>query len=292
MLELAHDDSPPAARLSRRDLFAGGGGLLASALMAPGLAHASPPPTGAGPQDAWLQDPQRRYENFLRTTGDLSGRISPQWWRGVYLGVVPGGQPRILFRLEGCEMKRLYRRSATECDVEYRLFTSFNDPDTNEPLSGKSWLNPYTQKQVVVEPNIGSADTTIRLTDRGITETSRKGGFEGVIHLDWAAQESKVLMAGSKDRPESTPAPTGEYASHWLDRNAARDFAAPRLDMQFTSTFIMFFRKFLDMAPGSGLTIWHASGFKATSVETLPEAYLRELRKHRPELREGLQEKA
>jgi hypothetical protein len=46
------------------------------------------------------------------------------------------------------------------------------------------------------------------------------------------------------------------------------------------------------MAPGSGLTIWHASGFKATSVETLPEAYLRELRKHRPELREWLQEKA
>lgn len=287
MLDLG-DDATDAARLSRRDLLAGTSGVLASTLMAPGLAQAAGTPAAGGLQDAWLQIPQRRFDNFLRVAGDLSGRISPQWWQGVYLGVVPGSQPRILFRLEGCEMKRLIRRSATECDVEYRIFTSFNDPETHEPLAGKRWKNPYTQQEVVVEPNIGTTDTTVRLTDRGIVEVPRKGGFEGVVHLVWAAQDSTVLMAGNKDRPDGTPAPTGEYATHWVDREAARDFDAPRLEMKFNSTFIMSFRKFLGMPPGNGLTIWHASGIKARSVDGLPETYLRELWKHRPELRKWL----
>lgn len=275
----------------RRQLLGGAGGLLAGAMMAPGLglAAASAAAMTPGPEeDDWMKDPQKRLENFLRTTGDLSGRVSPQWWRGVYMGVVPGQQPTILFRLEGCEMKRLVRRGPRECEIQYRLFTSFNDPETNEPLSGKRWRNPFTSNEVVVEPNIGSADTVVRLTDRGITETSIKSGYEGVIHLVWAAQENTVLMAGNKERPANTPAPTGEYATHWLDRQAARNFDAPRLEMSFNSTFMMGFRKFLGMPPDHGLSVWHASGIKAKSVEALPESYLRELWKHRPEIRDWL----
>ncbi len=274
----------------RRQLLGGAGGLLAGAMLAPGLALADA--TGAaaapGPEDEWMKDPQKCFENFLRTTGDLSGRVSPQWWRGVYMGVVPGHQPTILFRLEGCEMKRLIRRGPRECEIQYRLFTSFNDPETNEPLSGKRWRNPFTSEDVVVEPNIGSTETVARLTDRGITETGIKNGFEGLIHLVWAAHENTVLMAGNKDRPANTPAPTGEYATHWLDRRAARKFDAPRLEMSFNSTFMMGFRKFLGMPPDKGLSVWHASGIKAKSVETLPENYLRELWKHRPEIRDWL----
>jgi hypothetical protein len=275
----------------RRQLLGGAGGLLAGAMLAPALGLAATPTAAAaatapGPVDDWMNDPQKRLENFLRTTGDLSGRVSPQWWRGVYMGVVPGHQPTILFRLEGCEMKRLVRRGPRECEIQYRLFTSFNDPVTNEPLSGKRWRNPFTSQEVIVEPNIGSSDTVVRLTDRGITETTIKTGFEGVIHLVWAAQENTVLMAGNKDRPANTPAPTGEYATHWLDRRAAAQFDAPRLEMSFNSTFMMGFRKFLGMPADQGLSVWHASGIKAKSVEALPENYLQELWKHRPELRD------
>jgi hypothetical protein len=308
-----HDQDPtrPDAlleALGRRSLLAGAGGLLLGAATWPGLAAAAPAaaavpgvttpagtmpgapadPVAAGQQDPWMRDPQRRYENFLRVTGDLSGRVSPQWWRGVYIGIVPGSQPRVLFRLHGCEMKRLFRRSATECELQYRLFTSFDDPVTGEPLAGKRWLNPYTNQEVVVEPNIGTADTVVRLTDRGVVETARTGGFDALVHLHWAAQDSTVMMSGNKDRPPSTPAPTGEYASHWIDRAAAADFGAPRLEMSFCSTFMWGFRKFLGMPPGSGVTVWHAAGIKARSVDELPEAYLRELWRHRPELREWI----
>jgi hypothetical protein len=269
-------------------LFAGTGALLASAGGFLGAGWSTSGFAAVGENDEWMNDPGRCYENFLRVTGDLSGRVSPQWWRGVYIGIVPGSQPRILFRLQGCEMKRLFRRSATECELQYRLFTSFDDPVTGEPLAGKRWLNPYTNQEVTVEPNIGTADTVVKLTERGIVETPRAGGFEGLIRLQWAAQDSTVIMAGSKDRPANTPAPTGEYASHWIDRRAAADFAAPRLEMNFCSTFMMGFRKFLGMPADGGVTVWHAAGIKARSVDELPEVYLRELWRHRPESRDWI----
>lgn len=274
----------------RRQMLVGAGGLLAGALLAPGPVVADARSAGAAPvvEDGWMKDPQKRFENFLRIAGDLSGRVSPQWWRGVYVGVVPGQQPTILFHLEGCEMKRLVRRGPREYEFQYRLFTSFNDPETNEPLSGKRWRNPFTSEEVVVEPNIGSTETIVRLTDRGITETSVKSGYEGVVSLTWVAQDDTVMMAGNKSRPANTPAPTGEYATHWVDRRAARLFDAPRLEMSFNSTFMMSFRKFLGMPPDKGLSVWHASGIKARSVEALPETYLRELWKHRPEIRDWL----
>jgi hypothetical protein len=58
--------------------------------------------------------------------------------------------------------------------------------------------------------------------------------------------------------------------------------------MNFNSTFMMGFRKFLGMPADSGVTVWHASGIKARAVEELPEVYLRELWRHRPELREWI----
>jgi hypothetical protein len=51
---------------------------------------------------------------------------------------------------------------------------------------------------------------------------------------------------------------------------------------------MMGFRKFLGMPPDSGVTVWHAAGIKARSVDELPEVYLRELWRHRPELREWI----
>ena len=64
----------------RRQLLGGAGGLLAGAMLAPGLGFAAAPAASMtpGPQDDWMKDPQKRFENFLRTTGDLSGRVSPQ----------------------------------------------------------------------------------------------------------------------------------------------------------------------------------------------------------------------
>jgi hypothetical protein len=137
-------DKNPVDSFDRRTMLASAGGWLAGAgallagaggLMGAGWPATANAATSAG--DDWMNDPARRFENFLRVTGDLSGRVSPQWWRGVYMGIVPGSQPRILFRLQGCEMKRLFRRSATECELQYRLFTSFDDPVTGEPLAGK-----------------------------------------------------------------------------------------------------------------------------------------------------------
>ncbi|MXW72580.1 MAG: hypothetical protein F4002_00125, partial [Chromatiales bacterium] len=50
-------------------------------------------------KDPWMLDPHKTFHNFLRSMGDLSGRISPQWWRGAYLAIYEDRAPELLFRL-------------------------------------------------------------------------------------------------------------------------------------------------------------------------------------------------
>ena len=76
-----------------------------------------------------MLDPQKTFHNFLRSMGDLSGRISPQWWRGAYLAIYEDHQPELLFRLEGCEMKRIVDLGGGEYQFQYRIFTTFRDPE-------------------------------------------------------------------------------------------------------------------------------------------------------------------
>jgi len=109
--------------LNRRNLL-----LLAGAVAGPGLAPAAAE-FDSETQDPWMDDPKKSFVNYVRLMGDTSGRLSPQWWRGGYLGVFEDRHPELLFRLESCEMKRCIRRSAHEYEFQYRIFTMFLDPD-------------------------------------------------------------------------------------------------------------------------------------------------------------------
>lgn len=235
-------------------------------------------------QDGWMQDPQQAFHNFLRSQGDLSGRISPQWWRGAYLGIYEDRNPELLFRLEGCEMKRIVDLGDGEYQFQYRIFTLLKDPETNEDLSGKPWRNPITGKELTVEPNISGARRIVTLTERGIVERDEVSGFEAVIHLLWTAQGAYAMHNGYKDRPPNRPIPMKEFATSFLDRAAAADFAAPRLEVRFNSTFVAPFQRWMNMPAGAGIAVWHASGHKARDVESLPAAYLQQMHKYRPEM--------
>ena len=72
----------PTLNVNRRDLMLAGAG----AVVIPGLALGAE----SDPQsdrDPWMDDPQKCFVNYVRLMGDTSGRLSPQWWRGSYMGV-------------------------------------------------------------------------------------------------------------------------------------------------------------------------------------------------------------
>lgn len=239
-------------------------------------------------QDPWMKDPEKAFRNFLRSQGDLSGRISPQWWRGAYLAIYTDRQPELLFRMEGCEMKRIVDLGDDSYQFQYRIFTAFRDPVTNAIANGEEWENPVTGETITVEPNISGADRVVALTDRGVVERDERSGFEAVIHLLWTAQGSYVMHNGYKDRAANRPIPIKEFATSFHDRAAAADFSAPRLEMRFNSTFVAPFQRWMNMPTDAGIAVWHASGHKAKDVESLPEEYLEQMLKYRPEMPEWI----
>jgi len=278
--------------VNRRGLLGAAGlGLLpAIAGMPPAPGFAAELEDSPELQDPWMREPRKAFHNFLRSQGDLSGRISPQWWRGAYLAIYEDRHPELLFRLEGCEMKRIVDIGRGEYQFQYRIFTLFRDPETNEALSGQPWRNPVTGEELTVEPNISGAQRIVSLDERGIVERDENSGFEAVIHLLWTAQGAYAMHNGYKDRPESRPVPMKEFATGFLDRAAAADFAAPRLELRFNSTFVAPFQRWMRMPAGAGIAVWHASGHKARDVENLPSEYLKQMFQHRPEMTDWIGE--
>ncbi|MEM1092542.1 MAG: DUF1838 family protein [Pseudomonadota bacterium] len=235
-------------------------------------------------QDPWMREPEQAFRNFLRVQGDLSGLIAPQWWRGAYLAIYPDRNPELLFRMEGCEMKRIVDLGGGRYEFQYQIFTSMKDPVTNETLNGKRWRNPITGKELTVEPNSSAANRTVSLSDRGIVETREGRDFEAVIHSFWTAQGPFAMHAGFKDRPSKRPLPLKAFATSFFDRAAAADFNAPRLDVRFCTNFIAPFQRWMEMPQDAGHAVWHASGHKARDVASLPESYMKELMAYKPEM--------
>ena len=275
--------------LDRRSLLGAAGlGML------PGIADAMANPDAAAFEDTpdlkdpWMLDPEKSFQNFLRAQGDLSGAISPQWWRGAYLAIYTDRQPELLFRLEGCEMKRIVNLGDGKYQFQYKIFTSVKHPESNETLNGTKWRNPLTDEEHVVEPNISGAERIVSLTDRGIVELSPGNKFEAVIHFMWTAQGPYVMSNGYKDRPANRPIPIKEFATGFHDRAAAADFAAPRLETRFNSTFVAPFQRWMNMPADAGIAVWHASGHKARDVDSLPAEYLEQMFKYRPEMPEWI----
>ena len=275
-------DPTQTTPLNRRDML-----LLAGALAAPGFAPAAAA-FDSQTQDPWMDDPEKSFINYVRLMGDTSGRLSPQWWRGAYLGVFEDRHPEVLFLLESCEMKRCIRVSEHEYEFQLRLFTMFRDPASNDILHGKQWRNPITGKDVVVEPNISGADKTVKLMDGEIFDIVPARGTEMRVNLWWSAQGPYMMCHTYRERPEDRVIPLQDFLTLFGDRAAAADFSAPRLETRFNTTFIAPFQRFMATPTALGHSVWHASGHKAESVATLPSDYRRELARYRPELSEWI----
>ena len=265
---------------NRRDML-----LLAGAAVAPNFV-AGAANTDAESHDSWMDDPEKCFINYARLMGDLSGKISPQWWRGSYMGVFEDRHPEVFFRLESCEMKRYIRRSENEYGLQYRVFTMFLDPVTSEIMHGKRWRNPVTGKQVVVEPNISDAEHVLTFDDDKIVEVIPSRNQKVPTDVWWSAQGPYLMGHVDRERSPKRPIPLRDYLTLFCDRSAAADFDAPRLENRFSISFVSPFQRFMETPTELGISIWHGSGHKAESVASLPSRYKNELMKYRPDLRD------
>ena len=122
-------------------IFAAALALLAAA--APARAAGSLDP--ARPEDALLLN--RKMNCSLE-----DGRAVIHWWKGTMMSRVPGERDRVLFNVQGMNIRQCGSFSDPKRGPGYRSVSRevmlYLDPQTNEVL--KRWKNPWTGEEVEV----------------------------------------------------------------------------------------------------------------------------------------------
>jgi hypothetical protein len=135
----------------------------ASALLAggTGAAHARSPSAGLRGPLYDLTTPEGNVGAFAKISSDLSGKTTHGWYRGVLMGMAPGGPIRDLVGIIGMSSQRLepladgpgWQLLQKECGF-------FTDLATGAVL--ERWTNPYTNE--TVEPfHIANASVSRRI---------------------------------------------------------------------------------------------------------------------------------
>ena len=272
------------ARIGRRAALSLAGSLAGAAAAELGGEALAKSSATAG-DDRWRTDPAQVLRNYMRISGDLSGKVAPFRWHGAYVAVLPDANPRVLFACESCETRKIIVRGPDSYEQWSKVMTVFKDPDTGAILNGTEWKNPFTGQMNKIEPNIigsktlftvGSADTVIgRRLDTDASET---------ITLKWTAIGDKVQLAAQRPYPEKRPIPLAELGTTTVDLAALRDSKPLRIEAVFAAVFLSPWQRFMAMPQQPGHSIWHAVGRKMKGFDELTPEYLEQARIYIPDV--------
>lgn len=106
---------------------------------------------GAAPLD--LKTPEGQIAALRRIQcSEVDGKPVTYYWKGVAFSRVPGEPDRLLFKVEGMNVRHCGPLANAKSDVDFRLVTReillYEDPASGEVL--KTWSNPWTGKTVEV----------------------------------------------------------------------------------------------------------------------------------------------
>lgn len=267
--------------LSRR-AFSLGTGLLALAATTealPGVAG-SPP---AGAPD--LKLPAENLRALVRMTASLEERDVPWWYDGTIFGVVPGENPRPLFKFEGMELYWMRHLPDGAFELTGNTVTFFRDLTSGEWLT--AFRNPYTMAMNPVPPAVqgGGPGRGFNYSVQGIrfSKLLDKLPAEPLV-LDWSFARDMVWLHNWTRYPPGLPPPRWQQQTMFA---AQRDFLDPKLasiPVVFGSTVHMPWLKWMDMGDRPGHLVWHAGGAKLNSIKELPASYRERAQREFPAL--------
>jgi hypothetical protein len=106
---------------------------------------------GAAPLD--LKTPEGQVTALRRIQcSEIDGKPVTYYWKGVAYSRVPGEPDRLLFKVEGMNIRHCGPLANAQSKVDFRLVSReillYEDPATGEVL--KTWSNPWTGKTLEV----------------------------------------------------------------------------------------------------------------------------------------------
>ena len=261
--------------LSRRDLgdVLMGAAVSVGGLIAPGVAYAS-------------QDSDRlskmtmadRVRAFMKAQASLKEEKVIWRTRGVINAYVPGATPIPILRFKGCEQQWIKPISDTKF-VRYNSLINFLcDYETDEILS--EFKNPFTGKTNKVTHYVSRIPEGSEVSDEGVFINIVRQAYPEVyknsqFEMDMAIIEDDISFRGDIKWPaELRQPPSGSMQTFFARYSEVMDRKKTWVPCHFAGHVLMSWYPWMEMPDQPGHMLWHATGYKVRSWDSLPKDYL------------------
>jgi hypothetical protein len=251
--------------------------------MLPALASAAPELKLATTRDALIA--MRKIQCSLK-----DGEVVTWGWNGYAYGHFPGEPDRLLFAVEGMNIRQcgpLKGTAADGKDGSFKMTTReillYEDPKTHEVL--RTWENPWTGKQVkVVHVSNDPVNQRIAATDRA----GRPFELPVVVNAgQWWLTSTVPLYYRNPLGGEYQDYIGGKYQATEMFNffGDVADLASPKVNSANVRIGWVRYSNWLPwmgMGDRAGFIYFHTAGRKLARFEDMPATLLRELRANYP----------
>jgi len=266
--------------MSRRDLGAVlmGAAFSVGALLAPSAARA------AQESDRLSRMARAdRVRAFMKAQGSLVEEKVIWRTRGVIAAYVPGRTPVPILRFKGCEHQWTKPISDTKFLRYNSLINFLCDYETDEiltefknPLTGKTnKINHYVSR-VPEGSEVSEDGVFINIVRQAYPEFYKDSRFD----MDISLIEDDLSFRGEIKWPaELRQPPSGSMQSFFSRYSEVMDQKTSWAPCHFAGHVLMNWYPWMEMPDQPGHMLWHATGYKVRSWESLPKDYMAKVTK-------------
>ncbi len=261
--------------------------ILAGLLLAfaVGTAAAAAP----GPTSPDLKSPEGQLLALRRIQcSEVDGKPVTYYWKGVAYSRVPGEPDRLLFKVEGMNVRHCGPLAGSKSKAEFRLVSReillYEDPVTGEVL--RTWNNPWTGKTVdVVQVANDPVNGNYALLGRDGKPTNLP--FEAIGNQWWLTTGVPLFytnpLGGDYQRYVGGTYHATELFNFFgaVDDlgNRRKDSAESAVSWQRLSLWL----PWMEMGDRTGMLYFHTAGRKLASRDDLSATMKAEIAKNYPE---------
>jgi hypothetical protein len=261
--------------LSRRAL---GEVLAASALSVGAMVGPSTARAAVTPDRVAGLSIRDRVRAFVKAQASLNEEKVIWRTRGVIMAYVPGRTPEPILRFKGCEQQWVKPVSDTKF-VRYNSLINFMcDYETDEIIS--EFKNPFTGKTNKVSHYVSRVPEGMETSEEGvfinIVRQAYPDFYKGSqFDMDIAVIEDDMSFRGEVKWPaELRQPPSGSMQSFFSRYSEIMDPKVKWAHCHFAGHVLMNWYPWMEMPDQPGHMLWHATGYKVRSWDSLPPDYL------------------
>lgn len=266
---------PHQDQLSRRELH---GAFMASALSVGSLFSPASAKAAQTPDRVSALSTRDRVRAFMKAQSSLNEEKVIWRTRGVIMAYVPGKTPEPILRFKGCEQQWVKPISDTKF-VRYNSLINFMcDYETDEIIS--EFKNPFTGKTNKVSHYVSRVPEGMETSEEGvfinIVRQAYPDFYKGSkFDMDIAVIEDEMSFRGEvKWPPELRQPPSGSMQSFFSRYSEVMDPKVQWAHCHFAGHVLMNWYPWMEMPNQPGHMLWHATGYKVRSWDSLPRDYL------------------